>query len=387
MSGAVTAAVVGGSIAAAGGITSAAIGAHAAGKAADTQAQAAQNAAQLQQQASDKALDFTKQQLSTSQQSLAPYQQIGGAGLSKLGYLLGIGGNGGGQSNVAQGMGTGYNPNATPGAAQPQGTTFTNPSTGLPATGINATSNAQASMPIAYDPSTGQGITTQPGQLTAAPGQGNASSPNAAASGTPGTPADAAGGYGSLLQGYGQQFTAPTGLTEQNDPGYQARLALGTDAIQRSAAARGNVLTGATGKALDTYAQDYASNEYGNVYNRALQGYQTNYNVYNNDQNNIYNRLMGIAGVGQQATNTAAQLGSNASQQVSNNLIGTAQNVGQQQNNAAAATASGYVGAANAWGGAVNGIGNNFSNLYQLQNGGKSNVNYNTNTPYFSELS
>lgn len=379
---------MGGSIAAAGGLGSAAIGASAANKAASTQAQAAQNAAQLQQQASNQALDFTKQQLSTSQNALAPYQQAGAGGLSKLQYLLGIGGNSSGQSNVSQGTGTSYNPNATTGGTQQQGTTLTDPSTGLPASGINATSNAQASMPVAYDPSTGQGVTTQPGQVTSS-GQLGASGPNAinqtATSGT--DTSGGSGGYGSLLQSYGQQFTAPTGLTEQNDPGYQARLALGTDAIQRSAAARGSVLTGGTAKALDTYAQDYASNEYGNVYNRALQGYQTNYNVWNNDNSNIYNRLMGLTGIGQEATNTAARLGSNASQQVSNNLLSTAQNVGQQGNNAAAATASGYMGSANAWGGALNGIGNNFSSLYQLKNGANSNVNYNTNTPYSSELS
>ena len=42
-----------------------------------------------------------------------------------------------------------------------------------------------------------------------------------------------------------------------------AGFQLGTDTLQHSAAARGSVLTGGTAKALDTYAQDYASNEYG----------------------------------------------------------------------------------------------------------------------------
>ncbi len=181
--------------------------------------------------------------------------------------------------------------------------------------------------------------------------------------GTGGTANGSGVGQGSLLQPYGQSFTAPTGLTEQNDPGYQARLQLGTDAIQRSAAARGGVLTGGTAKALDTYGQDYASNEYGNVYNRALNTFGTNFNAYNTGQANQYNRLAGLSGAGQATAAGMAQQGQAASNNVTSNLLQTGQNVGQQINNAGAATASGYVGAANAYGTALNGIGNNLTNL------------------------
>ncbi len=73
-------------------------------------------------------------------------------------------------------------------------------------------------------------------------------------------------------------FTPPTDITMQNDPGYKARMALGQEAIEGSAAARGGILSGGTLKALDRYAQDYASNEYGNVFNRALTTQGTNYN-------------------------------------------------------------------------------------------------------------
>src|SRR5712692_2716617 len=74
-----------------------------------------------------------------------------------------------------------------------------------------------------------------------------------------------------LLSGGGfpdwkQQFQAPTNVTEQNDPGFQFRLQQGEQALERSAAARGNLLSGGTAKALTQYGQDYASNEYGNVY-------------------------------------------------------------------------------------------------------------------------
>ncbi len=173
-------------------------------------------------------------------------------------------------------------------------------------------------------------------------------------------------GQGSLTTPYSGTFTAPTGLTEQNDPGFQARLKLGTDAIQRSAAARGGVVTGGTAKALDTYGQDYASNEYGNVYNRALSDYTTNFNAYNTNQANQYNRLAALSGVGQTTATQLANQGQTASNNVSSNLLNTAQNIGQQYNNAGAATASGYVGAGNAWNQGLSGIGNNVSNLALL---------------------
>jgi len=171
---------------------------------------------------------------------------------------------------------------------------------------------------------------------------------------------------GSLVTPYGQQFQAPTGLTMQNDPGFQARLQLGTDTLQKSAAARGSVLTGATGKALDTYAQDYASNEYGNVYNRALQSYDTNFNAYNTGQTNQFNRLAALSGEGQTTAAQLGQQGQAASNNITQNLLTSGQQQGQQLNNAAAATASGYVGGANAWNGALSGVGNNLTNLYAL---------------------
>lgn len=47
-------------------------------------------------------------------------------------------------------------------------------------------------------------------------------------------------------------------------PGYEFRLGEGQKALERSAAARGGLFGGATGKALTRYGQDYGSNEYGN---------------------------------------------------------------------------------------------------------------------------
>lgn len=51
-------------------------------------------------------------------------------------------------------------------------------------------------------------------------------------------------------------------------PGYEARLAEGQKAIERSAAARGNVLSGASVKAATRFGQEYATQDYDNFLKR-----------------------------------------------------------------------------------------------------------------------
>jgi hypothetical protein len=60
------------------------------------------------------------------------------------------------------------------------------------------------------------------------------------------------------------------------DPGYQFRLDQGRKALEQSAAGRGTLRTGGTLKDILGYGQNMASQEYGNVYNRALNAYNTN---------------------------------------------------------------------------------------------------------------
>lgn len=112
-------------------------------------------------------------------------------------------------------------------------------------------------------------------------------------------------------------------------PGYQFRLEEGENAINRSAAARGGVLSGATLKALNRFNQDYASNEYQNFlanYYQSLTPYQS------------------LADKGMTATMAGAQQG---------NQVGA--NIGQNQIYAGNALAQGYIGAGNAQaGGAIN---------------------------------
>lgn len=98
-------------------------------------------------------------------------------------------------------------------------------------------------------------------------------------------------------------------------PSYQFRLDEGLKAIERSAAARGNRLSGATMKAIDRYAANEASQEFGNY----------------------VSGLQSLAGVGQSANNTVAQAGQNY-----------AANVGQAQTAAGNARASAYANTGNA---------------------------------------
>ena len=179
---------------------------------------------------------------------------------------------------------------------------------------------------------------------------------------------------GSLVTPYGQTyqapapFTAPTGVDESNDPGYQFRLAQGNQAIQRAAAAGGGAFSGGTLKALSRYGQDYASNEYSNVYNRALTGYNTNvntglnsfltnFNAYNTGQGNTFNRLASLAGMGQTATGQLGQLGQANAANIGNLLTG--------QGNAAAAGALGSASAVNSGLNSIVGGTNSALNYYQ----------------------
>lgn len=91
-------------------------------------------------------------------------------------------------------------------------------------------------------------------------------------------------------------FAAPTAADMQQDPGYQFRLSEGQRALERSGAARGVTNTGGNMKGLLDYGQQAASQEYGNVYGRNLNTYNTNaqnaFQQYSTNafKNNAYNQ-------------------------------------------------------------------------------------------------
>jgi len=119
---------------------------------------------------------------------------------------------------------------------------------------------------------------------------------------------------------YGK-FARPFGMSDfQQDPGYAFRLSEGMKALEASRAAKGGLLSGATGKALQRYGQEMGSQEYGSAFNR----YQT-------ERANRLQPLSGLTTLGQAAAaNQGAAAG--AFGQTAGNLttsIGAAQAAGQ----------------------------------------------------------
>lgn len=98
----------------------------------------------------------------------------------------------------------------------------------------------------------------------------------------------------------------------EEDPGYQFRLAEGQKAMDRSAAARGNLLSGGQAKALTQYNQGMASQEYGNAFARAMQ----EHSVESGRKGDEFNRLASMAGVGQTASQQMQSAGNVYGQQV-----------------------------------------------------------------------
>ncbi|HTL13066.1 MAG TPA: DNA transfer protein p32 [Bdellovibrionota bacterium] len=121
-----------------------------------------------------------------------------------------------------------------------------------------------------------------------------------------------------------------------NDPGYQFRMQQGQQALERASAAKGAMQSGGFAKALSRYNQDYASNEYGNAFNRFQQ-----------DRSNRFGMLGTLAGYGQNAASNIGAAAQNYGANYSNNVTGAANAQGAAQ-----------IAGANAISGAIGGIGN-----------------------------
>lgn len=151
-----------------------------------------------------------------------------------------------------------------------------------------------------------------------------------------------------LVSGTGAngEYLRPFSMADYTaDPGYKFRLAEGQKALDRSAAARGGLQSGAALKAAARYGQDYGSNEYQNAYNR-----------YQSNQSNKFNRLASLAGVGQTANNALQQAGQNYATGVGGLTMANADTAGNAALAAGNARASMYGGIGNTlgrinWGG------------------------------------
>jgi hypothetical protein len=152
--------------------------------------------------------------------------------------------------------------------------------------------------------------------------------------------------------GFAQSFNPSNYI---NTPGYQFQLQQGENAVNSSAAAKGNALSGGTLTALQNYGSGLANSTYNQAYQNYLAGTQQQ-----------YNQLSGLASLGLGATNQAA----NANLSTANGVS----NLYTQQGNAQAA---GIIGQQNALNGAITGV-TGAANGYSLNNAyAKSPVNIN----------
>jgi len=116
------------------------------------------------------------------------------------------------------------------------------------------------------------------------------------------------------------------------DPGYQFRLTQGQQALDRSAAARAGLQSGAALKAATAFGQEMGSQEFNNAFNR-----------YGIERERAINPLLSMAGFGQTATNNLQQGAQNFG-----NTAGTIMgNAGNTQANAQLARGSVYADTGN----------------------------------------
>jgi hypothetical protein len=317
-------ALVAGGIAAAGAVGGAMISANGAKSAANAQRQSAADANALQQY-----------QYDTTRQDQVPWRTVGNNALNQLALRMGVGGYRG-EAPAVQSM-----DEIRANMQKQYGGPAQTGQNGL--YGVQMQWNgADSGNSINYVPLDLQGA--DPGTIEAAAqaeyqrqqqalsawnAQGNADQSNPL--------------YGSLLKNF-------TAQDFQTDPGYEFRKAEGMKGIENSAAARGGLLSGAALKAAGQYNQNFASNEYGNAFNR-----------FNTNQTNQYNRLASLAGVGQTANNAVQTAGQNYANQAGANLMaaGNATAAGAQR-------ASGYIG--QGLGFAANQLSNNWGNFGGVSN-------------------
>jgi len=141
---------------------------------------------------------------------------------------------------------------------------------------------------------------------------------------------------------FGKYASAEFGMNKfQADPGYAFRVSEGMKALDRTAAARGGLISGAALRGATRYGQEMGSQEFQNAFNR----YQT-------ERTNTLNPFQSLAGVAQSSANTLTGAAGTLGQNIGSNIIG-----------AGNAAAAGQVGSANA---IAQGVGQGI-NFYQGQ--------------------
>jgi len=146
-----------------------------------------------------------------------------------------------------------------------------------------------------------------------------------------------AAGYGKYAKDFGMQDF-------QQDPGYAFRLSEGLKGLDRSAAARGGLISGGALKAATQYGQEMGSQEYQNAFTR-----------YQQNRTNQLQPLGNIMASGQNAaSNQGAAAGAYGSSGA-NLLTGAGQAMAGGITGAGQATAAGQLGQANTLGNMLTG--------------------------------
>lgn len=107
------------------------------------------------------------------------------------------------------------------------------------------------------------------------------------------------GGFGDLAAGFGRDIGDP-----MIDPGYQWRADQGSRALQRSAAAKGTLLTSGTLMDLMDYNQGLASQEYASAWDRAYRKWMGDHGIFADNRNFNYNSLSDMARMGLSGANS-----------------------------------------------------------------------------------
>ena len=125
------------------------------------------------------------------------------------------------------------------------------------------------------------------------------------------------------------------------DPGTAFRFKQGMEALDRSAASQGRLM--GDPKRSIRFGQDLASQEYNNAFNR----YVTGFNANTGERNQLYNRLAGVAGTGQNAVGSVTAQGATTAGNIGNAYMTSAANTGNAAMAAAGQRQSAFGGAAN----------------------------------------
>jgi hypothetical protein len=159
-----------------------------------------------------------------------------------------------------------------------------------------------------------------------------------------------AAGYGK----YGRDF----GMSDfQSDPGYAFRLGEGQKALERSAAARGGLISGGALKAATRYGQDMGSQEYQNAFQR----YQTN-------RSNQLQPLGNLMAMGQSAASNQGSAAGNYGNAGANLITGAGNAMAGGITGAGNAQAAGQMGMANTFAGALGTAASGYQNQTNFNN-------------------